>query len=220
MRNKDKSKTLSPHPTPSSQAQLHCQLLYLLSPHTCKGMGNGGCCQSKIVPLCCSSLHTLFPCSSMVFSHEIKSFANCSNMGPLHRVQSFRNRLLQCGSPMGRSSCQEPTPAWAFHRLQQLPSGYLHLPQCGVLHRLQVDICSTIVLPGPPGDNLLHHGRLYRLQGNLCSSVWRTSSLPLLHRPWCLQGCFSHFLFSFPSLPSCHFCPFLTTSSPSYHRLG
>ncbi|XP_075383056.1 FSD1-like protein isoform X4 [Mycteria americana] len=33
-------------------------------------------------------------------------------------------------------SCQQPSPAWALHGLQ-LPSGHIHLLQCGVLHRLQ-----------------------------------------------------------------------------------
>ena len=55
--------------------------------------------------------------------------------GSLPRVQSFRNRLLQHGSPAGSQvlpanllqrgllfpwvhrSCQEPAPAWAFHRV-------------------------------------------------------------------------------------------------------
>jgi len=54
---------------------------------------------------------------------------NCSNMGPSHGVQSFRSRLLQCGSPVGsqalpanllqrgllsprvRRSWQEPAPS-------------------------------------------------------------------------------------------------------------
>ena len=40
----------------------------------------------------------------------------------------------------------------------------------------RVDICSTEVLHGLQGDNLLHHGLLHGLQGNLCSSAWSTSS--------------------------------------------
>jgi len=69
-------------------------------------------------------------------------FMNSSSMGPFDRVQSFRNRLLQCG----------------------------------ILHRLQVDICATIDLHGLQEDSLPHHGPQHGLQGNLCSSAWRTSS--------------------------------------------
>ena len=34
-------------------------------------------------------------------THERQSSMNCSNVGPFHGVQSFRNRLLPCGSPTG-----------------------------------------------------------------------------------------------------------------------
>jgi len=58
---------------------------------------------------------------------------NCPSVGPFHRVQSFRNRLLQRGSPTGsqalranllqrgllsprgQRSCQEPASAQALH---------------------------------------------------------------------------------------------------------
>ena len=53
-------------------------------------------------------------------SHGLKFFTNCSSVGPFHRVQSFRNRLLQHGFPTGSQS----------------PLG-IHLLQRGVLHRLQ-----------------------------------------------------------------------------------
>ncbi|KAK4832092.1 hypothetical protein QYF61_020707 [Mycteria americana] len=57
----------------------------------------------------------------------------------------------------------------------QPPSG-THLLQHGVLHGLQVDICSTMDLHGLQGDTLPHHGLHHRLQGNLCSGAWSTSS--------------------------------------------
>ncbi|KAK4806885.1 hypothetical protein QYF61_012606 [Mycteria americana] len=40
----------------------------------------------------------------------------------------------------------------------------------------RVDICSTVNLHGLQGDNLPHHGLHHRLQGNLCSGSWSTSS--------------------------------------------
>jgi len=66
-------------------------------------------------------------------SHGLQLFTSCPSVGPFHGVQSFRNSLLQRGSPMGsqvlpanllqhgllspwgHGSCQEPAPAWAAH---------------------------------------------------------------------------------------------------------
>jgi len=58
----------------------------------------------------------------------------------------------------------------------QPPSG-IHLVWCGVLHGLQVDICSIVDLHGLEGDSLPHHGLHHRLQGNLCSGAWSIASL-------------------------------------------
>ncbi|KAK4818263.1 hypothetical protein QYF61_009968 [Mycteria americana] len=72
---------------------------------------------------------------------------------------------------------QRPVRSLLQHRLptgSQPPSG-IHLLQHGVLHGLQVDICSTVDLHGLQGDSLPHHGLHHRLQGNLCSSAWSTS---------------------------------------------
>ena len=63
----------------------------------------------------------------------LQLFTNCLSVGPSHGMQSFRNRLLQCGSPTGsqalpanlirrgllspqvRRSWQEPAPVWDPH---------------------------------------------------------------------------------------------------------
>lgn len=37
----------------------------------------------------------------------VPPFINSSSMGPLHRMQSSSNRLLQCRCPTGHSSCQK-----------------------------------------------------------------------------------------------------------------
>ena len=118
---------------------------------------------------------------------------NCSSVGPFHRVQSFRNRLLQCGSPTGSQvlpanllqcgllslhRATGPARSLLQHWLpmgSQPPLG-IHLLWRGVLHRLQVDICSTVNLHGLQGDSLPHHGLPHGLQGNLCSGAWSTSS--------------------------------------------
>ncbi|KAK4807214.1 hypothetical protein QYF61_024334 [Mycteria americana] len=116
--------------------------------------------------------------SSMTFSnvglsHRLQFFANCSSMGPFHGVQSFRNRLLQRGSPVGpQFLLQHRLSTWS-----QLPSG--HISTCsgmGSSTGCRVDICSTVDLHGLQGDNLLHHGLHYGLQGNLCFGTWSTPS--------------------------------------------
>jgi len=170
-------------------------------------------------------LLTLCPCSSVgplpwetilhYFSnaspsHGLQFFTNCSSVGPCHRVQSFRNRLLQCGSPTGshalpanllqrgsprgRKPCQEtcssvgsslhgstsPGRILLQHGIpmgSQPPSG-IHLLWRGVLHELQVEICSTMDLHGLQGHSLHHQGLLHGLQGNLCSDTCSTSSPP------------------------------------------
>ncbi|KAM9590481.1 uncharacterized protein ACIBXB_005737 [Morphnus guianensis] len=135
--------------------------------------------------------------SSMNFSnvgpsHGLQPFTNCSSMGPFHGVQSFRSTLLQHGLPTGsqilpenllrgllspqiRRSCQEPAPAQGSHGVTA-SFGRIHLLRHGVLHGLQVDICSTVDLHGLQGDSLPHHGLHHGLQGNLCSGAWSISS--------------------------------------------
>ncbi|KAM9639019.1 uncharacterized protein ACIBXB_013710 [Morphnus guianensis] len=124
-------------------------------------------------------------------SHGLQFFTNCSSMRPFHGVQSFRSTLAHCssvGPPQGHNSCSVgsslPTSTGPARSLLQrgLPTGSqppsgIPLLRCGVLHGLQVDICSTMDLPGLQGDSLPHHGLHHHgLQGNLCSGIWSTSS--------------------------------------------
>ncbi|KAK4810998.1 hypothetical protein QYF61_014471 [Mycteria americana] len=85
---------------------------------------------------------------------------NCSSVDPLHGVQSFRNRLLQHGSPTGSQvlpanllqrglfspwghrSCQEPAPAWTLHGVTA-SFGRIYLLWRGVLHGLQTESSPT-----------------------------------------------------------------------------
>jgi len=77
-------------------------------------------------------------------SRGLQLFMNCPSMGPFHRVQSFRNRLLQHGVPHGVTSHQTCSSVGSSlhgssrilleHRLptgSQPPSG-IHLLQPGV----------------------------------------------------------------------------------------
>jgi len=44
--------------------------------------------------------------------HGLQLFTHCPSVGPSHRVQSFRNRLLQRGSPRGHSFLQASLYSW------------------------------------------------------------------------------------------------------------
>jgi len=109
---------------------------------------------------------------------------------PSHGVQSFRNRLLQCGSlrgsqvlpanllqlgllsPQAYRSSQKPAPLTALHGVTTSfghPPALVWGPPW-----LQLQICSTVDLHGLRWDSLPHHGLLQKLQGNFCSSGWST----------------------------------------------
>jgi len=93
-------------------------------------------------------------CSNMGPSHRLQLFTKHSSVGPFHGVQSFRNRLLWCGSPVGSQalpanllqhgllspqvhrSCQEPAPTWCPQRVTA-SSGCIYLLRCGLFHRVQ-----------------------------------------------------------------------------------
>jgi len=104
----------------------------------------------------------------------------------------------------------------AMSLLQQgLPTGSqppldIHLLQCGVLHGLQMDICSTVDLCGLQRNSLPHHGLLHGLQGkDVCSSIWSTSS----------PSCFTDLgAYRVVSLTSSH-SSFLTDVSPQVFPL-
>jgi len=102
-------------------------------------------------------------------SHRVQFFTNCPSVGPFHRVQPFRSRLLQRGSfGQDHKSCQQTC--------SQPPSG-IHLLRHGVFHGLQVEICFTMDLLGLQGHSLHHHGLHHWLKRkNLCSGFWSTSS--------------------------------------------
>jgi len=160
-------------------------------------MGNG--CYSQFIAhcLCCSFLHrggllTLCSSSSVgsfswetvlhkLLQHESFPWAaalhELPHRGSFHGVQSFRNRLLQCGSPMGSQALlanllqcgllspwvHRPARTLLQHGLptgSQLPSG-IHLLCCGASMGCR--------------DRLPHHGLLHRLQGNPCFGAWSTS---------------------------------------------
>jgi len=186
-------------------------------------------------------LLTLFLCSSMwslsqetvlhkLLQHESfpwpAALHELPQLGPFHRVQSFRNRLLQHESPTGSQappanllrrgflspwvhrSWQEPAPAWAPHGVT---ASFRHppAPVWGPFHGLQVDICSTVDLHALQGDNLPHHGLHHELQGKApCSDISGTTSPPSPAPPSSLT-LVSAELFLSESLTSLSTLPFL-----------
>ena len=126
-----------------------------------------------VLPTGCSSSRTA---PAWVLSTGCSpSGAHCSSVGPPWGHKSYQ-KTCSVGSSLHRSA--GPARSLLQHRLptgSQPPSG-THLLRRGVLHGLQVDICSTMDLPGLQGDNLPHHGLHHGLQGNLCSGAWSTSS--------------------------------------------
>ncbi|KAK4831758.1 hypothetical protein QYF61_018956 [Mycteria americana] len=149
--------------------------------------------------------HYILFCKAALQMVSLQHLLNCSSMVPFHGVQPFSNRQLQHGFPhgpqtlpdnlllhgllsTGHSSCQEPVLAWTLHGVIA-SFRHIHLLWHGVLHGLQVDICSTVNLPGLQVDicstvnlhglqvdSLPHHGLHHGLQWNLCSGTWSTSS--------------------------------------------
>ena len=105
-------------------------------------------------------------------------FMNCPRVGTSHGVQSFSNWLVHCGSPRCYKPCQQTCSSMgpSLHGATDpgrilfqcgLPAGSqpplsIHLLWCGVLHGMQVDICSTMDLHGLQGHSLPHHGLLHR----------------------------------------------------------
>jgi len=168
-------------------------------------------------------------------SHGLQLFTDCPSVSPFHGVQSFRNRLHQRGSPTGSQALsanllwhgllslwvlrtwQQPAPAPAPH---EFTASFRHPPALAW---------------GPAwaaSGYLLHRGPPWAAEGQP-ASPWSSPQaagesllqslehlLPLvLHRPWCLQSCFSH-ISSCLMLQLCRvFSPFLSMlSQRRYHR--
>jgi len=107
-------------------------------------------------------LLTLFPCSSMGPSHErqfstnfsnmspshgLQFFTKCPTVGPSHAVQSFRNRLLQRGSPQGHKPCQQTCSSVGFslHRVTGPARSLLQLSlPTGSQPSLRTSLCSGV----------------------------------------------------------------------------
>jgi len=112
------------------------------------------------------------------------------------------------GPPWGHKPCRQicssvgsslpgatgPAKTLVQHRLPTGPQRSLdiYLLECGFLHGLQAEICSTLDLCRLKGHSLPHRGLHHNLQvKTLCSSAWSTSfspySLTLVSTEWFLS---------------------------------
>ena len=103
------------------------------------------------------------------------SGADCSSVGPPRGHKSCQKTCSVGSSLHGSTGPARNLLQWGLPTGSQPPSG-IHLFRHGVLHGLQVDICSTVDLHELQGDSLPHHGLPHGLQGNLCSGTWSISS--------------------------------------------
>lgn len=201
---------------------------------------SGGSGLFLILCLCCFFYVILFSCSSMrspqdtiLQTLQCGSFPWAAVLKELLQHRSFtcgavlqaqtasawtrhtshQKNLLQRGLfSLGHNSCEEPVPAWALHGLQGTSTCSSVRPSMGC----RVDICSNVVLHGLQGKNLLHHGLLHKMQGNLLQL--------LLRWLWCLIAFFNH-IFSLLALTAVaqRFFPFLNMFSPrcnQHHSLA
>jgi len=151
-------------------------------------------------------LLTLCPCSSMrSFSRETvlhkvlqsESFPWAAALhklfqhGSLPRVQSFRNKLLQHGTPRGHKPCQQTCSSVgsSLHGSTRSSRSLLqHRSSMGSQPPLDIPLVWHGSLPWPAGGGLLHHGPPWaagaqpaspwaapRAAGNLCSGTSSSS---------------------------------------------
>lgn len=132
------------------------------------------------------------------FSPPPSSQAQLHCFIPDSLTSSFRDTEQYRG--MGKSSCSEflalhichfslapawvlswaavlrvkPTPVWPLHSLQFIQNTSVYSGMVSIMG-CSVDNCISVVHHVLQGDSLLPHG-LHRLQRNLWSSVWNTSS--------------------------------------------
>jgi len=139
-------------------------------------------------------LHRLLQCESFPWAaalHELPQHRS------FHGVQSFRNRLLQCGSSRGHKPCQKTccSVGSSLHgstgpgrsllkrglpKKSQLPSG-IHLLQREVpsMGYWWISAPPCVDLHGLQGNSLPHHGLHHELQGKaLFSNISGTSFPP------------------------------------------
>lgn len=141
---------------------------------------------------------------SSLRSRVLTLFPFFTRGSPFHRVQSFRNRLLQCVSLMGSQVLPKLCSSLGFslHGPTGPATSLLHF---GFPKGSQPPLSRVLGPPWAPGGSLLHHGPLWAAGAHPTSPQTAGRSrflslehllLPLLLWPWCLQFFFTY---SYPS---------------------
>lgn len=137
----------------------------------------------------------------------------CSSTDSFHKVQFFKNRLLQSKYPIflpenllpcGLLWAAVPATSLVQNGLSTGCSSLQGTSTCSNVKSstaCRVEILPTVILQQAAGDRLPHHGlSSLVLQGNLCPGTQSTSLSLLLHSSWCLAGLFlSHLFYSLSS---------------------
>lgn len=139
--------------------------------------------------------------SNLTPSHTLQFFMNCS-MGPLHSVQSFRNRLSSVGPLQGNKSCRKTySRTHSFLLGATGPAGTCSRVGFPWGHNLLQASTWSIVgsFMGCKWNSILHHGPPWAAQGQPDSPgsapgsekdflLWYLEHLLLLHWPWCVRA--------------------------------
>lgn len=137
-------------------------------------MGNGGCGQSMSLMLLSPQLFPVFSAESFPWDTVFQKLLRHGSLSWTAVLQE----LLQCGSFPGIPHGLQFHAGAGFLAGLQLLTG-----RCSSVGPSQTAAFfraySPAVLLGPPwpAEGLVHHYHLLRLQRNLCSNAWSTSSL-------------------------------------------
>lgn len=112
-------------------------------PEWCKSDGNRGCDESRGVPHCYSFF---LWCAVPPTMYSPSQTTPESIFSPGYSPSEID--FSSVGFPLGTAPARKSVPEWALLCVPQLPWGHIHLLCCGVLHGLQMEICSK----------LFHHG--------------------------------------------------------------
>jgi len=116
---------------------------------------------------------------------------NCPSVGSLLRGAAPQNRLLHSGCPTGSQVLPGACSNTGLPMGSQPPLG-IPLLCCGVFHRVQVGICSSVGLHGCRGQPASPWAAPWAAGESAPASGARPALL--LHPPCSLQRCCSHII--------------------------
>ena len=164
------------------------------SPRAAQGDREWGCSQFITHCLCHCFLLTLFPCSNVGSLPWETVLHKLLQHDTFPRAAVLQKSLQHASFPQDVFFQEQTAQVWVHHGVTNTarkpvqayprvgcPQGAssfrnIHLLWHGVLHGLQVYVCSIINLHGLQRMNLSHHGLHHGLQESVCSGTWSTSS--------------------------------------------